>query len=133
MTDNTSDTNALHEQLAAHRHTLAILLRQLAEQSPTFARPELFHGISFARTAIAQLKDALRAQGYGVEDVHGDLETPAEQVAAQPPAGGAQIANAEIAGIVDARGADFSGARGVQITGVQVGRPIDRPKPDGEK
>jgi hypothetical protein len=83
MTDNTSDTNALHEQLAAHRHTLAILLRQLAEQSPTFARPELFHGISFARTAIAQLKDALRAQGYGVEDVHGDLETPAEQVAAR--------------------------------------------------
>src|SRR5262245_28276366 len=132
MAKDLSDLDALNEQLAAHRRTLAILLRQLAEQTPTYARPELFHGITFARAEIARLKDALRAQGAVVDDALGDVETPAEKVAAPRP-GGAQIANADIAGIVDARGADFSGARGVQITGVQVGERTDRPKLDDKK
>ena len=47
-----------------------------------------------------------------MEDAPGDPESPVEGATTDSPAGGAQIANAEIAGVADARGADFSGAWG---------------------
>jgi hypothetical protein len=48
-----------------------------------------------------------------------------------PPAGGPAVANAEIAGVVDLRGADFSNASGVTISGVTIGampQPKRRPE-----
>ncbi len=44
---------------------------------------------------------------------------------------GAQIMNAHIAGIADARGANFSGARGVEIAGVKYGTFPPKP-PEGD-
>ena len=54
-----------------------------------------------------------------------------EQLVHTPVAGGsstgAQIMDAYVAGIVDARGANFSGSQGIEITGVKVGKFPDLP------
>jgi len=88
MTD-ADDTTSLHEQLATHRHTLAILLRQVATHTEAYAPPAQLSGIADARAAIARLKAALRVAGAVVEEQAGDVAPPdaeplSPDAAAQP-------------------------------------------------
>ena len=130
---NTDEIEQLKRLLATHRRALAHRLEQRASFDAGRVPSDVALSIDDARAEIARLKRALREQGVEVEDAPEDVETPLERATAQQSPGGAQIANAEIAGIVDARGADFSGARGIQITGVQVGDRTDRAKPDDKQ
>jgi ribosomal protein L29 len=56
-------TTSLQEQLAAHRRTLAVLRRQLANLGADHSPPGVVGGIAEARREIARLKAALRAAG----------------------------------------------------------------------
>jgi len=116
----TDEIEDLRQLLAAHRQRLAILLKQLAKQGEAHAQPAQISGIAEARAEIGRLKQALRAEGVAVADVSND-EAPVDWAATKQPPEGSQMINADIVGIVNARGADMSGARGVRITGVQVG------------
>jgi hypothetical protein len=80
MTD-AEEITSLQEQLAAHRATLAVLLRQLASLGSDYAPPGVHHGIAEARAAIERLKAALRAAGLAVDDQAGD-EATADEAAA---------------------------------------------------
>lgn len=71
----------LHEQLAAHRATLAVLLRQLASLGTDYAPPGVHNGITQARATIAQLKAQLRAAGITAEDQTGDIAAADEVIA----------------------------------------------------
>src|SRR5262245_32598441 len=82
MTD-AEEISRLQEQLAAHRATLAILLRQLASLGSDYAPPGVHHGIAEARAAIERLKEQLRAAGLAVDDQAGDQAT-ADEAAAAP-------------------------------------------------
>ena len=77
MTD-ADDTASLQEQLAAHRRTLAILLRQLANLGADHAPPGVHNGIAEARAAIARLKADLCTRGELAGDQAGDLAAPDE-------------------------------------------------------
>ena len=99
MTD-ADDTTNLKDQIAAHRRTLAILLRQLANLGADYAPPGVHNGIAEARAAIARLKAVLRAQGVAVDDHAGDLAAPNEEArqlprrrAAGPPASTSAVVN----------------------------------------
>ncbi len=116
---NTDEIEDLRQLLAAHQQTLAILLRQVAKQGEAHAQPAQINGIAEARAEIARLKQALRDEQVEVADAPND-EAPADWAAVTQPSKGDQIINADVVGIVNARGADMSGARGVQITGVQI-------------
>jgi hypothetical protein len=74
MTD-ADDIKSLQEQLAAHRATLAVLLRQRADLGADHAPPGVHNGITQARAEIARLKAALRDAGVAVEDQAGDVAT----------------------------------------------------------
>jgi hypothetical protein len=117
---NTDEIEDLRQLLAAHRQTLAILLKQVAKQGEAHAQPAQINGIEEARAEIGRLKQALRTEGMEVADAPND-QAPSDWAASEQPAEEAQIINADIVGIVNARGAGISGARGVRITGVQVG------------
>jgi hypothetical protein len=84
MTD-ADETNHLQAQLAAHRRTLAVLLRQLASLGADHAPPactgDLQVALAEARAEIARLKAALHDAGVAVEDQVGDEATPDEEVA----------------------------------------------------
>jgi hypothetical protein len=69
---NADALESLKLQLAAHRQTLAILLVQRAELGSAYAPPAVANGISFARSAIAQLKADLRSQGVVLADERND-------------------------------------------------------------
>jgi hypothetical protein len=69
---NADALESLKLQLAAHRQTLAILLVQRAELGSAYAPPAVANGISYARSAIAQLKADLRSQGAVLADEHND-------------------------------------------------------------
>jgi hypothetical protein len=120
MPTNTDEIEDLRQLLAAHRQTLAILLKQVAKHGEAHAQPAQISGIAEARAEIGRLKQALRAEGVEVADAPND-QAPADWVASTQLAEEAQIINADVVGIVNARGADMSGAQGVQITGVQIG------------
>lgn len=117
---NADETAGLRQLLAAHRQTLAILLKQLAKQGEAYAQPAQISGIGEARAEIERLKQTLRAEGVEVADALND-DTPADWEASKQPVEESQIINADVVGIVNARGADMAGAQGVRITGVQVG------------
>lgn len=72
---------------------------------------------------IAQMQAQI-AQQQPLED-QAQAAQPQTKSTKQPAPGeassGAQIANADVAGVVDLRGADFSQAKGVVISGVTVG------------
>jgi len=72
---------------------------------------------------IAQMQAQITDQQLLVDQAQ--TAQPPAKPTNQPAAGeasiGAQIANADIAGVVDLRGADFSQAKGVVISGVTVG------------
>jgi hypothetical protein len=129
---NTDEIEDLRQLLAAHRQTLAILLKQVAKQGEAHAQPAQISGIAEARAQIGRLKQALRAEGLEVADAPND-EAPADWAASKQPPEGAQIINADIVGVVNASGADISGARGVRITGVQVGSRSKTRKAGGKK
>ncbi|HYU98194.1 MAG TPA: hypothetical protein VE977_05165 [Pyrinomonadaceae bacterium] len=65
------------------------------------------------------LKKKLQADPQLAEEFEQLIQTPI----AGGSSTGAQIMSAHIAGIVDARGANFSGAQGVNLTGVSIGDP----------
>jgi hypothetical protein len=67
-TPMTDDITSLQEQLAAHRRTLAVYLRQLANLGVEHAPPSVHNGIVEARREIARLKAALRDAGVAVVD-----------------------------------------------------------------
>jgi hypothetical protein len=69
------ETMRLQELLAAHRDTLAILLRQVAIHTEAYAPPAQLSGMADARAQIARLKAALRAAGVAVDDRPGDRAT----------------------------------------------------------
>ena len=73
MTD-ADDTTSLQDLLAAHRRTLAVLLRQVAIHGTANAPPAQISSIAEARREIARLKAALRDAGVAVEDQVGDEE-----------------------------------------------------------
>jgi tetratricopeptide (TPR) repeat protein len=73
------DTTNLQEQLAAHRATLAVYLRQLANLGADYSPPGVHNGIAEARAAIARLKAALRVAGVVIDDQDGDLASPDEE------------------------------------------------------
>jgi hypothetical protein len=60
------------EFLAAHRRTLAIYLRQLANLGADSAPPGVHNGIVEILTAVGDIKARLRAQGETLEDAPGD-------------------------------------------------------------
>lgn len=67
---------AQKELLAAHRRTLAHLLRQAAQHGGVaFAPPAMANGIAEARAGIQRSKDALRGWGVAVEDRPDDAES----------------------------------------------------------
>lgn len=129
---NANEIEDLRQLLAAQRHTLAILLKQVAKQGEAHAQPAQISGIAEARSEIARLKQTLRAEGVVVEDAQNDDAPPPSAATSTLSPEGAQIINADIVGVVNARGADMSGARGVRITGVQVGR-ISKKRKAGRK
>lgn len=73
---NADELDDLRQLLATHRQTLAILLRQVAKHGEANAPPAQIGGIAEARMRIAELKQALRAQGEAVEDRLGDVAAP---------------------------------------------------------
>jgi hypothetical protein len=77
MTD-ADDTTSLQDLLAAHRCTLAVLLRQLANLGADHAPPGVHNGIAQARGEIARLKAALRDAGVAVEEQAGDVAVAGE-------------------------------------------------------
>ena len=79
-------TDDLLALLAAHRRTLAIYLRQLANLGANNTSPGIYHGIDDARVAIAQLKSELRAAGVEVDNQINDEETAEERALRRPPA-----------------------------------------------
>jgi tetratricopeptide (TPR) repeat protein len=83
---DTDNTTSLKDQLAAHRRTLAVYLRQLANLGADHAPPGVHNGIDKARAEIARLKAALRAAGVAVEDEIGDLATPDAETLPPAPA-----------------------------------------------
>jgi hypothetical protein len=72
------DITSLQKQLAAHRATLVVLLRQVATHTEAYAPPAQISGIAEARREIARLKAALRAAGVVVEDQADDEAAPDE-------------------------------------------------------
>jgi Tfp pilus assembly protein PilF len=86
MTD-ADNTTSLQEQLAAHRRTLAVLLRQLANLGADHAPPGVHNGIAEAHREIARLKAALRAVGVAVEDQVDDKATAEEEAGAHQAPG----------------------------------------------
>jgi ActR/RegA family two-component response regulator len=128
----TEEIEQLKRLLAMHRRALAHRLEQRAAFDAGRVPSDVALSIDDARAEIARLKRALRDQAVEVEDAPGDVERLSEKASTTQSPTGAQIANANIAGIVDARGADFSGARGVQITGAQVVNRTDRSKTDDD-
>jgi tetratricopeptide (TPR) repeat protein len=74
------DTTSLLDQLAAHRRTLAVYLRQLASLGANHAPPGVHNGIAEARAAIARLKAQLRAVDAAVDDDPQDVATPDEAI-----------------------------------------------------
>ena len=72
------------------------------------------------RAEIARLKQALRTEGVEVADAPSD-QVPADPADSKQPPEASQIINADVVGVVNASGADMSGAQGVRITGVQIG------------
>ena len=98
MTD-ADDITSLQAQLAAHRRTLVLLLRQLANLGADHAPPGVHNGIAQARAAIARLKAALRAAGVAVEDQASDEATPDKEAgAASVPARTVNIHGDQVAG-----------------------------------
>ena len=86
---NADDTNALVEQLVAHRATLAVLLSQLATHTHAYAPPALLTSMAEARAEIARLKAQLRAAGVAVDDAPGDEPTTVETTAPFDPSAAA--------------------------------------------
>jgi hypothetical protein len=117
---NTDEIDDLQQLLAANRQRLMILLKQVAKQGEAHAQPGQISGIVEARAEIARLKQVLRTEGVEAADAPNDSAPEDLPVSKQPPKD-AQIINADVVGIVNASGADMSGAQGVRITGVQVG------------
>jgi hypothetical protein len=78
MTD-ADKTTSLQEQLAAHRATLTVYLRQLASLGADHAPPGLHNGINDARAGIAHCKTALRAAGVVVDDHSVDTTQAAQE------------------------------------------------------
>jgi hypothetical protein len=117
---NADEIEDLCQLLAAHRQTLAILLKQVGMQGEAHAQPAQISGIAEARAAIARLKQALRDADEEVADAPND-QAQADAATSTPSVEGSQIINADIVGVVNASGADMSGAQGVNITAVQIG------------
>jgi hypothetical protein len=72
-----ADMTSLQEQLAAHRRTLAVYLRQLANLGANNAPLGIHNGIAEARAQIVHLKAQLRAAGVAVDDDPQDMAMPA--------------------------------------------------------
>lgn len=62
--------------LAAHRHTLAIYLKQQAEIGHAYSPPALISGIDEARSNIRRIKAALKGTGVEVAEDPDDEEPP---------------------------------------------------------
>ena len=119
---------ALETELAAHQARLAKLNEQLAKQGTLHAPPGMLIDRDEACAAIARLTAELRARGVPVDDTPGvDAAAPAAAPATAP-----QIGQAEIASIISLPGANFAGAQGIQITGVQLGPRSPRQPPEDE-
>jgi hypothetical protein len=73
---NADELDDLRRLLATYRKTLAILLRQVAQHGEANAPPAQIGGVAEARTRIAELKQALRAQGEAVDDLLADVAAP---------------------------------------------------------
>lgn len=117
---------ALEAELAAHQARLAVIRTRLAEYGID-APKSLLIDRDEACAAIARLTAELRARGVPVDDTPGvDAAAPAAAHAPAP-----QIGQAAIASIISLPGANFAGAQGIQITGVQLGpRPPRKPPAD---
>jgi hypothetical protein len=64
--------DAQRELFDAHRRTLGIYLKRLAQLGSANAAPEAFHGIREAREGIQRCKAALRGWGVAVMDLPDD-------------------------------------------------------------
>ncbi|MBS1964519.1 MAG: hypothetical protein JST60_01675 [Chloroflexi bacterium SZAS-1] len=118
---------ALEAELAAHQARLAVIRIRLAEYGID-APKSLLIDRDEACAAIARLTAELRARGVPVDDTPGvDAAAPAAAPATAP-----QIGQAEIASIISLPGANFAGAQGIQITGVQLGPRPPRQPPEDE-
>ena len=118
---------ALEAELAAHQARLAVIRTRLAEYGID-APKSLLIDRDEACAAIARLTAELRARGVPVDDTPGvDAAAPAAAHAPAP-----QIGQAEIASIISLPGANFAGAQGIQITGVQLGPRSPRQPPEDE-
>src|SRR5690242_10493346 len=71
------EVDQLQQQLAMHRRTLAVYLRQLANLGADYAPPGVHNGIADARAEIARLKVDLRNKGVAVDDQTNDIMSPA--------------------------------------------------------
>ena len=118
---------ALEAELAAHQARLAVIRTRLAEYGID-APKSLLIDRDEACAAIARLTAELRARGVPVDDTPGvDAAAPAAAHAPAP-----QIGQAAIASIISLPGANFAGAQGIQITGVQLGPRSPRQPPEDE-
>lgn len=118
---------ALEAELAAHQARLAVIRTRLAEYGID-APKSLLIDRDEACAAIARLTAELRARGVPVDDTPGvDAAAPAAAHAPAP-----QIGQAAIASIISLPGANFAGAQGIQITGVQLGPRSPRQPPADE-
>ncbi len=86
-----AERDELLTQLADHRRTLAVYLRQLASLGADYAPPGVYNGSADARAAIARLKVSLRAAGVEVDDRPGDVAGPELPGQSARPAQPAQV------------------------------------------
>ena len=76
---NEDSTEHLQSSLAAHRRTLATLLRQAVKYGgEPYIPPQTAHGISEARANIARVKTALREEGLTVSDQPDEIASEAQ-------------------------------------------------------
>ena len=120
---------ALQAELATYQRRLAVLQTQIAQFGSAHAPADKILERDEARAEIARLAAELRARGVPVDGPPGAEPAAA---AAPAPAPAPQIGQAEIASIINLPGANFAGAQGISITGVQVGArtPPAPPPPD---
>lgn len=124
------DIEEERQQLQAHRGTLAISLRQLAQLGEAFAPPGVFHNIRTAREGIARCKATLRGWGVLVTDNPDDEDIPADlpPVNAAPPVP-AKPSLANPLGNIIFSGLNIGGFQGINNGTLQITVPPPPPSP----
>ena len=96
---NQETTINLGDLIAAHRHTLAHLIKQAAQYGgEVYAPPQTVNGIAEARAEIARIKAVLREGRAKVEDEPIDTAPPPTEPVHSQRVAGDQISGDKVVG-----------------------------------